>query len=190
MLTLCADLEHVRFHVSHIFIFNPVLCSGGCFTILYFSVSFPYYIPLIPMSHSGTACHSLCTPPHDICVAVDDFPASVELLFLPVYVTNIKSPQLKHTWTHMYPHMHAHTPHAHAHSHSHAHTHTHIHTHISKQSHLQEVEPGRLLFHTIWFLSPIAWVPWQAPQVQVSPQQELLEAFYTVEVDQKWGQTN
>ena len=34
--------------------------------------------------------------PSDICVAIDDFPASVKLLFLPVYVTNIKSPQLKH----------------------------------------------------------------------------------------------
>ena len=52
MLTLCADLHHLLFHVSQILITSPTpcysQCSDGCpTTLVYFStysvVSFPYY---------------------------------------------------------------------------------------------------------------------------------------------------
>ena len=73
---------------SHLISYPLLLCFNVCPINLHFSVSFPYYSPLIPMSHSCTARHSLCTPPCDICVAVGHFPASVKLLFLPVHVTS------------------------------------------------------------------------------------------------------
>ena len=85
--------------------------SQSCISVLHSHTTFQCPAPL---------WYCITQPVHstlyNICVAVDDFSASVKLLFLPVYVTNIKSPQLKHTWTHMYPHMHAHTPHVHIHS--------------------------------------------------------------------------
>ena len=125
MLTLCAD-HHLIFHVSHIFISTP---PTPCYVSMDIPqpVSFPYYSPLIPMSHSGTACHSLSTPPCDICVAFDHFPASVKLPFLPV------SPPPQHPHPHASTHACTYTTYTYTHTHTHIFTHVYTHTHTHTQ---------------------------------------------------------
>jgi len=61
MLTLCADLHHLIFHVSQILITSPTPCyshcSDGCPTTLYFSIPLPFYIPLFSVVHSHAYSH-------------------------------------------------------------------------------------------------------------------------------------